>query len=322
MAEAFPFQATSSGAVNSASIYLDQSSTANQVMLGIYSDDPVKHAPASLLGSGVVPSPSNGAWNTAMLASSINLVQGQQYWLSVFVPSGSGLIAFRDEAGTLGQPGSQTTPGAPRLNSLPSTWTTGIIYSTVNISANVALTSAPPQPVILVGDGNLESHVDSANAGTAEAFPYVAAGGAVNALSVYLDATNSATQVQLGLYADNATKKGPGQLLGQVTIPNAKAGAWNVALLPSALTLNGSQRYWIAILGASNAVTFRDVAQGDGRFIGSQNNQQGRLGVLPTTWSAGRKWQTVELSAYAASVDPATLAAASGPVQKSVAANP
>jgi hypothetical protein len=101
-------------------------------------------------------------------------------------------------------------------------------------------------------------------------------------------------------------------MLSQVTLTSPKNGAWNTVLLPAPLTLSGGQCYWLALLTPNGAgtVAFRDVAQGDGQFVGSQSNQQTQLTGLPAMWSAGKSWTTVQWSAYAASVDPGTLVTA------------
>src|SRR5262245_13271630 len=56
---------------------------------------------------------------------------------------------------------------------------------------------------VLLGETGVGANLDYNPAGTGEAFEQVAArDGTVRALRVYLDATNAATQVQIGLYAD------------------------------------------------------------------------------------------------------------------------
>src|SRR6187549_1556244 len=64
-------------------------------------------------------------------------------------------------------------------------------------------------PTVLVGDQQVETQTDENSAGMAEAFRFTAiAGGAVDSLNVYLDASSAATQVVVGLYDANNSNPG------------------------------------------------------------------------------------------------------------------
>src|SRR5579859_4178468 len=96
---------------------------------------------------------------------------------------------------------------------------------TPTITATATSTSVR---TLLVGDADLEAGHDTHAAGEAEAFLYTAStGGTANVLNVYVDATPSATQVLVGLYADDTTSKSLGQLLAQGTLAAASRCAWN-----------------------------------------------------------------------------------------------
>jgi hypothetical protein len=149
-------------------------------------------------------------------------------------------------------------------------------------------------PAALVGDATVEGSLDDNSAGQAEAFQYIAAAsGSATHLSVYLDGTNSASTVVVGLYTDNAGH--PGQLLAQGVISAPLAGAWNSTTIAST-ALTAGARYWIAILGTAGTVEFRDRASGG---PASESSAQTNLTALPATWTTGPTWSTTSASAYA-----------------------
>ena len=55
-------------------LYVDGSSTATQLVLGLYSD--LGDAPAALLGTGSITTVAKGAWNEVTLASPIAMTAG------------------------------------------------------------------------------------------------------------------------------------------------------------------------------------------------------------------------------------------------------
>jgi hypothetical protein len=131
----------------------------------------------------------------------------------------------------------------------------------------------------------------------AEAFLNTATtSGTANKLFIYVDSTNAATQIVVGLYS-NAAGDNPGTLLTQATIASPTKGAWNsVAISPT--TIMAGTKYWIAILGPAGGgkVQFRDGASG-GK---AQTSAQSNLTVLPGTWTSGVTWPNSPMSAYAA----------------------
>jgi hypothetical protein len=83
----------------------------------------------------------------------------------------------------------------------------------------------------------------------AEANRYVAsAGGAVASLSIYLDGSNRATGLELGLYADASGV--PGALLAKGALASVSNGAWNTVAIPSVALTNGTP-YWVARLATA-----------------------------------------------------------------------
>ena len=154
----------------------------------------------------------------------------------------------------------------------------------------------PPAPTPLVGDNNIETNIDSNTAGTAEAFQYVATTtGTANNLQVYLNGTNAASQVVVGLYSD--ATGAPQTLLGLATITTPIDGTWNTASLPTGVSITSGTKYWIATLGPKThgIVGFRDQASG---AVGSHSSSQTNLTTLPAIWSDGTTWASSSLSGF------------------------
>jgi hypothetical protein len=149
---------------------------------------------------------------------------------------------------------------------------------------------------MLVGDQRIEQNRDSNPAGLAEAFQYVAtAGGTATRLTIYIESTNTAGTVVVGLYTNTGSNV-PGSLMAQATLTNAAKGAWNTAPIPP-VAITAGATYWIAVLGpkGSGVIQFRDIAVG-GR---AQTSAQATLTTLPATWTPGKNYTNSPLSGYA-----------------------
>lgn len=151
----------------------------------------------------------------------------------------------------------------------------------------------PPPSNVLLGDQVIESQADYNPLGMAEAFQATAsASGTVSKLSVYVDASSTATTLVAGLYADSAGH--PGALIAQGSSSQLTDGAWNTVTIPGAIVTAGNP-YWIAILGTqSGTLRFRDVSGG----CHSETSVQSNLTSLPSSWVTGGVYSTCPLSAY------------------------
>lgn len=128
MAEAFQYTAVGGGDVNWLSIYLDPSSSATRVVIGLYSD--AGNRPGTLLTHGTISSPMAGAWNTVAVPEA-TVAAGDRYWIAVLGPVGAGTVQFRDApSGGPAETSAETT-----LTALPVTWTTGTRYNHAPMSA-------------------------------------------------------------------------------------------------------------------------------------------------------------------------------------------
>jgi len=127
LAEAFKTSSTTTGTLRKVTLYVDSSSTATKLVVGVYTDN--GGHPGTLLASGSISSPTAGAWNDVQLSSSAPVATGTTYWIAVLSPSGSGQVKFREHSGGTAETSSQTT-----LSTLPATWTSGHAYGDGPIS--------------------------------------------------------------------------------------------------------------------------------------------------------------------------------------------
>ncbi len=156
---------------------------------------------------------------------------------------------------------------------------------------------APSSPVL--GSAEVQPAVDSNPSGTAESFQYVASKDATaDTFHLYLDETNEAKSVVVGVYSDDAGR--PGALLGSGRSWTLVNGAWN-AIPVSTLTLEAGKPYWLALLGPKygGVIRFRDLPHGSGgpTQISAETDLSGRRG-LPRVWTPGTDFANSPASAY------------------------
>src|SRR5579884_214571 len=146
-AEAFRATASASGTIASLSVYVDSSSDATSLVIGLYTDK--GGTPGTLLTQGRLSNPVAG-WNTVAVPAA-NVTGGTVYWIAVLGPAGSGTLAFRDK----GSSGTRSEGSAQiNLTALPTTWTTGSVWSSSPVSA-YASTAPSTQPVLSVSPSSL-----------------------------------------------------------------------------------------------------------------------------------------------------------------------
>jgi hypothetical protein len=177
--------------------------------------------------------------------------------------------------------------------------------NTASGSFTVTVNPAPPPAatVVLFGSQTIQGNLDSNSAGMAEAFEYTSSqSGTVTKLSIHLDATSTASQVVIGLYADDGAGN-PGALLTKGTITAPAAGTFNEVAVPSAAVTSG-RHYWIAVLqpaSAGGTIGFRDVAAGGGP---AKTSAQTTLTTLPASWATGSTFDNSPMSAFAQGTQP------------------
>jgi hypothetical protein len=148
----------------------------------------------------------------------------------------------------------------------------------------------------VAGDPAIEADVDPNAPGLAEAYPATAGTtGTVTAVRVYVDAASTATRLVAGVY-DNAGGH-PGSLLAIGSVDSPTGGAWNTVQVGSA-TLAAGTRYWIAVLGPTGSLAFRD------RFtlaspVVTETSGVPSLDTLPLEWTRGTTYDDGPISAVA-----------------------
>ena len=149
----------------------------------------------------------------------------------------------------------------------------------------------------VVGSTTVGTSVDTNPMGRAQDYRVTAtATEPVNRLSVYLDGSNTATAVHLGLFA-NGSDGTAGSRLGRCAITAPVANAWNrCAIVPVNVTSGGT--YWLAVVhpaGSSGTFAFRNRTAA-GRTFASAS---GSLGGIPAAWVNGEDRGAETASVYA-----------------------
>jgi hypothetical protein len=166
--------------------------------------------------------------------------------------------------------------------------------------SGTALASPPPDPPgIVLGVGHVQPVVDSAPAGQPVAFPFHAlAGGTISDIDVYVDSTNQASKVTVGLYS--AARRAPAKLLSTGSGQAPQNGAWNTFPITPVDVPSGSS-YWIAVLGTGGAVAYRDRASA----CTGAGSTQADLSAMPGSFGTATQLTNCRISAYATAAPPA-----------------
>ena len=174
-----------------------------------------------------------------------------------------------------------------------------------------SITAVGQAQQVVLGTQQVEASLDNDNSQTAETFPVTATSSAqVNSLSLFLDGSNSASTVWVGLYSNY--RGHPNTLLSQAALTRPVSGTWNSVNIPSVQVKLGT-RYWVALLGLNGQIAFRDAT---GNCY-SETSQQTTLNSLPATWRTGSRWSTCVVSMFgSASTN------TSSPVSVSVSVSP
>jgi len=132
IAEAFINTANATGTATRIYVYVDNGNTANNIVVGIYSNATGDN-PANLLVQATLSNPVKGAWNSVTIPS-VSIASGTKYWITILGPLGGGTVKFRDAAsGSKAQTSAQSN-----LTVLPAVWSIGTNYYNSPMSAYVA----------------------------------------------------------------------------------------------------------------------------------------------------------------------------------------
>ncbi len=131
-AQAFQAIASATGSVNSLVVYLDPTSAASQIFVGIYQDN--NGQPGTLLSQGSIGQGASSTlpsgWNNVGI-SSIALNSGTPYWIALLGTQG-GIPVFRSASGPSSCPSVPSTQA--NLALLPPTWSSGAAGTVCPIS--------------------------------------------------------------------------------------------------------------------------------------------------------------------------------------------
>lgn len=131
MAEAFRFEATCGGTANTLSIYLDATSEAARVVVGLFADG--EGGAGALLSQATIDAPRAGAWNSVPIPAA-RIAEGGVYWIGVLGPVDTGTVRFRDREGG----GPAQTSFETSLTRMPAVWAAGKQWASAPISAYVS----------------------------------------------------------------------------------------------------------------------------------------------------------------------------------------
>jgi glucose/arabinose dehydrogenase len=337
-AEAYQITASTTGTASKLRVYIDNSTTAGEVVLGVYAD--TGNAPTSLLSSGRLTGLTKNAWNEVTLASGVAMTTGTKYWFGILNPSTSGgTLAWRDRAG--GSGGLERTSAGRTMTDLPAAWSTLGAYTDGPISGYAVSSGPPAPPALSVAPASLSfsgtagganpaaKTVTVTNSGggtlnftTSDDSPWLSAspgsGTAPRDVTVSVDISGLAA----GTYTGNVTIDGGGASGSPKTIPVtvtlAPPAPPALSVSPSSLSFTASQGgaappsqpISIANTGSgtlsyttSSNAAWLSASPASGTAPASVNVSVNPAGLTPNTYTG-----TITVSASGASGSPKTVA--------------
>jgi hypothetical protein len=122
-AQAYQATPQKTGVITTVQVYLDASSTATQLVAGIYKDN--NGHPGALVAQGKLSTLKSGAWNSVPIPVA-SVTAAQPYWLVIL--GSKGQIGYLNRIGSV--TGSmESSSSSKQLTTLPSTWA-GTAYQT------------------------------------------------------------------------------------------------------------------------------------------------------------------------------------------------
>ena len=277
-AEAFPVQAGATGQVNSLSVYLDSSSRAATVWVGMYSN--FNGHPRVLLATGVISNPLAGQWNSVTLPP-VQVTGGTGYWLALL--GVNGVVQFRDRRGMCQSEVSRQT----NLGSLPATWATGSRWSTciVSMFESGSVTSGGLTPSVGI---SISPRNSSLQAGQQQQFAAVvsglsnttvvwtASGGTVNRSGLYTAPSSAGTytitaKAIASRRTSNSTVVASASAIATVAQPTpTPVPSIQVSVSPTGASIGAGkqQQFTAAVSGTSNTAVAWSASGGTVSSVG------------------------------------------------------
>jgi glucose/arabinose dehydrogenase len=298
--ETYRFTAARSGAANALRLYLDASSTASKVVLGLYGE--LAGEPAALLGTGTITAPRAGEWNAAQLATPVPLVAGTNYWFALLNPAdATGTLAWRDRAGGTGGP--ERGSASHTLTALPAVWAIGGRWSDGPVSGTVWGSTAPIPPALDLAPSAVTLGAVQGGTAVSQTLAVANAGSGTLTFSVSDDAAwltaspgSGGTPANVTLTAD-PTGLDPGTYTATVTVsaPGVPAKTLSVTLTITAPS-SGLVGAW-GFDETAGATTADASGKGNvGTLSGAGRTTSGRFGGA-LTFDGVDDWVTVADSA-------------------------
>lgn len=242
--EAFQSTASASGTLDTLAVYVDSSTTATSLSLGLYADSAGR--PGALLTGASTTTVTSSAWNVLSVPP-VAVTAGTRYWIALL--STGGTLRFRNGSGCTSVNNSQRN-----LSALPATWSSGSTWPTCPISAYGSSSSGS-------GGGSGGSTASISGSIT----PTAGGSGATLALSGFSVASTTAdasgaysfTSLATGTYVITPSNTGysftpPSQT---VTLSGSNRSGVNFTAVPATLTFSLSGSVSPATAGAGTILT-------------------------------------------------------------------
>jgi hypothetical protein len=163
-------------------------------------------------------------------------------------------------------------------------------------AALLAPATADADATRLAGTDAVGTQVSSSEPGRAQAYRTTATNtGDASSISVHLDASSTATALEVGLYSDVDGQ--PATLLTSGRATSVVAG-WNEVAVPPARLRDGDH-YWIALLNPADGTgTLRWTDRVGGGGSPEQGSASASLSALPDEWATGLVFSDGPLSGF------------------------
>jgi hypothetical protein len=176
-------------------------------------------------------------------------------------------------------------------------WSTAVLMAVLAL-AQTALTRTAMAAGGQVGTTTIYPGTASSSPGVALAFRFTAsATGDVDRLNLYIDGSNTASRVEIGLYS--GTSSGGARRRGRCVVRSPTPNAWNRCTLP-AYGVTGGSRYWLAFLHPADSrgtLKYRKAYVADAPA--AYTSQSSTLTSLPSSWASGADGGSYRASVYA-----------------------
>ena len=241
--------ASSSGKLDSLSVFLDGSNRATNVWVALYTSS--SGHPGKLLSQAATLSPISGKWNTVPIPA-VQVQGGTQYWVALL--GLNGLVQVRDSTGSCLSGRFSETSWQANLRSLPAVWSTGSQWATCVVSAfgsgiisgGVSVTVSPATVSLLTGK---QAQFKATVSGTGKtSVTWTTYGGSVTSSGLYT-APSSA-----GTYTVVATSIADPSKSGSAAVTVSLSGGVSVSVSPTsvALLFAEQQQFTAYVSGTGN----------------------------------------------------------------------